>query len=176
MRCGALECPSGSYPEDSWFDSSRRDVAYLTQAILEEEHGANLVERLTRPTGKLARTIKSATARVESALQIGGYTAAVPASVYAANASDCPEQIVELALRVWKRIAYTGSDLSIPDDQIRALDQELADVENGKLEIKGLARSVSRAPGGITASDGDPRSTSASARKQVFGRVRMGGY
>lgn len=156
-------------------------MAYLTQTIVEADLGADVVTRLTRgSSSRLARFIASATARVQSALQIGGYTAAVPATVYDATASDCPDEIVELALRVFKRVAYErGADLSIPADQIAALNDELANVENGRLEIKGVARSTSRAPGGITGTDGDPQSAASSAqryRPQVFARSRMTGF
>lgn len=153
-------------------------MAYITQTILEADLGATLVTRLTRGSAtRLARWITSAEARVASALQIGGYTAAVPSSVFAANASDCPAEITELALRVWKRLAYErGADLSIPEDQIRQLDQELLDLQEGRIEIKGLTRSTARAPGGVLASDGSPTSTSSAARPQVFGRSRMVGF
>jgi hypothetical protein len=156
-------------------------VAYITQTIVEADLGADVIARLTRgSSAKLARFIAAAEARVASALQIGGYTAAVPSTVYASNASDCPSEITELACRVFKRIAYErGADLSIPEDQIKALDEELAELRDGRTEIKGLARSVSRAPGGITATDGDPASASTSDprwRPQVFARSRMTGF
>jgi hypothetical protein len=156
-------------------------MAYLTQQIVEADLGADVVATLTRgsPT-RLARFIASATARVQSALHIGGYAAAVPASVYASTAADCPVEIVELTLRVFKRIAYErGADLSIPPDQVRALDMELLDVETGRFRVEGVTRSVSRSPGGITATDGDPESTASSAqryRPQVFARSRMTGF
>jgi hypothetical protein len=106
---------------------------------------------------------------------VGGYTAAVPETVYAANASDCPTEIIDLAARIWKRVAFTRRDLSIPEDQIRQIDAELADIREGRAEIKGLSRSVARAPGGITGTDG-ALSTSADARPQLFSRSRMAGF
>lgn len=156
-------------------------MAYITQTIVEADLGADVIARLTRGSAsKLARFIAAAEARVATALQIGGYTAAVPSTVYNSTASDCPAAITEIALRVFKRIAYErGADLSIPADQIKALDDELAELRDGRVEIKGLARSVSRAPGGITATDGDPESTSTSDprwRPQVFARSRMTGF
>lgn len=156
-------------------------MAYITQAIVEADLGADVVARLTRGSAsKLARYITAAEARVASALQIGGYTAAVPSTVFASNASDCPAEITEIALRVFKRLAYErGADLSIPVDQVKALDEELAELRDGRTEIKGLARATSRAPGGITATDGDPASTSTSDprwRPQVFARSRMTGF
>lgn len=156
-------------------------MAYITQALVEADLGVALVTRLTRGSAsKLASFLRSSEARLESALTIGGYAAAVPATVYAADASNCPPAITELALRVFKRFAYErGADLSIPEDQIRALDAELADLREGRVEIKGLARSTSRAPGGVAATDGDPESSTPSDsrwRPQVFARSRMGGF
>ncbi|MBP7550383.1 MAG: hypothetical protein KA761_08885 [Gemmatimonadaceae bacterium] len=152
-------------------------MAYTTQTLLENAYGADVVAELTgSDAARLARMIADASARVRTALQIGGYAAAVPETVYAADASDCPVEITELTARVWKRIAYAARDLSIPLDQLRDVDTELRDMREGMIEIKGLARSVSRAPGGFLSSDSDPESTDENARPQVFKRSRMTGW
>ena len=152
-------------------------MAYLTQSILEAEHGSDKVSALVSgSTPTLSRLIEDASARVRAALVIGGYTAAVPETVYAADASDCPLEIVSLAARIWKSLAYARQDLSIPEDQLRALDVELADLREGRIEIKGLTRSTARAPGGILVSDADLSSSSDRARPQVFSRSRMTGW
>lgn len=153
-------------------------MAYVTETILEEAHGADVVAELTGSDADvLARLIDYASARVRAALQIGGYTAAVPETVYLTDASDCPDEIVELASRVWKRIAFTRRDLSIPEDQIREIDQELADIRDGRIEIKGLARATVRAPGGIDKTEASLSvSVADGSRPQVFARSRMTGF
>lgn len=153
-------------------------MAYITETILDETLGSAVVDELTgSDANTLARLIGHASARVRTALQIGGYTAAVPETVYQSDASDCPKEIVELACRVWKRIAYARRDLSIPEDQIREIDQELADLREGRIEIKGLTRSVTRAPGGIDRTETSTTVTIANgSRPQVFSRSRMTGW
>lgn len=153
-------------------------MAYVTETILEEAHGVAEVAELTgSDADTLARLIDYASARVRSALQIGGYTAAVPETVYASNASDCPNEIVELTSRVWKRIAYTRRDLSIPEDQIREIDAELADIREGRVEIKGVARATTRGTGGISKTETSTSVTLANgSRPQVFSRSRMTGW
>ena len=152
-------------------------MAYLTAAILEEALGADEVDALTGgSSATLGRIIEHASARVRAALQIGGYTAAVPETVYAADASDCPLEVVDLAVRIWKRIAYTRRDLSIPEDQIRAIDAELADIREGRVEIKGVTRDTARAPGGFSGTEGSSTSTDTRARPQIFARSRMTGW
>lgn len=152
-------------------------MAYLTQSILEAEHGTDKVNALTGGSSSaLSRLIEDASARVRSALVIGGYTAAAPETVYAADASDCPREIVSLAARIWKSLAYARQDLSIPEEQLRAIDVELADIREGRVEIKSVSRAVARAPGGILVSDADLASTSDRARPQVFSRSRMTGW
>lgn len=150
-------------------------MAYLTSAIVEDEIGADKADALTGGSSDtMARLIAVASARVRAALVIGGYTAAVPETVYASDASDCPEEITDLAMRMWLRVAYARRDLSIPEDQVELADQILADVREGRIEIKGVSRATSRAPGGITVSD--TSTTSTSGRPQVFSRSRMAGF
>ena len=151
-------------------------MAYITETILQETHGSALVAELCPTAGELSRTIAHATARVRTALMVGGYAAAVPETVYGASASDCPTEIIDLAARVWKRVAYTRRDLSIPEDQIRQIDAELADIREGRAEIKGVSRSTARAPGGITGTDGALTNTATDARPQLFSRSRMAGF
>ena len=149
-------------------------MAYLTETILDEALGSAVVDELTGSSAtRLARLIEYASARVRTALQIGGYTAAVPETVYASDASDCPTEIRELATRVWKRIAYSARDLSIPEDQIREVDTELADLREGRIEIKGVTRATARAPGGITVTS--TSTTSTTGRPTIFSRSRLRG-
>lgn len=152
-------------------------MAYITQTILENSLGAAVVAALTASSSAtLTQWIDEAHAEVQSALVIGGYTAAVPAENYAASASDCPREIKSIAIRVWKRIAYERKDLSIPEDQIRALNLDLDDLRAGRVEIKSVSRATSRAPGGISVSDADIDSTDERARPQIFARPRWWGY
>jgi hypothetical protein len=153
-------------------------MAYIDQTILEDSLGVSVVAELTgSDADTLTRLIAHASARVRTALQIGGYTAAVPETVYASNASDCPAEIVELTSRVWKRIAYARRDLSIPEDQIREIDAELADLREGRIEIKGLTRATTRAPGGIDRTETSTSVTVANgSRPQIFSRTRMTGW
>ncbi len=153
-------------------------MAYVTETILEEAHGVAEVAELTgSDADTLARLIGFASARVRSWLQVGGYTTAVPETVFASDASDCPSEIVEITSRVWKQIAYTRRDLSIPADQIEALVDIEKAVRDGHYEIKGLARATTRAAGGISKTETSTSVTLANgSRPQVFSRSRMTGW
>ena len=152
-------------------------MAYVTGSLLEDAYGVEEVYALTGGSlSTLASLINDASAEVRQALMIGGYTAAVPESVYLADASNCPAEIRSLATRVWKRLAYARRDLSIPEDQVQNLNDMLLRVQNGEFEVKGLSRDVTRAPGGITASISDPSSSDESAKPRIFSRPRMRGY
>lgn len=152
-------------------------MAYLTQTILESAHGTDEVTALTGGSASvLASLIDSATADVQEALMLGGYTAAVPATNYATDASNVPLEIRKLAEKVWKRVAYARRDLSIPTDQVEELDALLASVRDGRSEIKSVSRDITRAPGGFLGSDSSLTSTDERARPQIFARSRMRGW
>lgn len=152
-------------------------MAYVTETQLENAHGVDEVYALTGGSAStMASLIDEASARVREALMVGGYSAAVPETVYAVDASDCPLEIRTLAEKVWKRVAYARRDLSIPEDQISLLDAMLARVEEGRAEMKGLSRDVTRSPGGITSSISSPTSTDENARPRLFSRPRMRGF
>lgn len=153
-------------------------MSYVTKSLIETDIGADVVARLARrgSTPQIELWIRSVTARLESVLQVAGYTGSVPATVYAADASDCPPAITDLALRMWKRLALErGVDLPA-DEQIEVA---LRDIQDGVTEIPGLPRSVSRAPGGVLGSDMDPNSTNTDDpryRPRTFSRQSWRGW
>jgi hypothetical protein len=152
-------------------------MAYLTHTILEAAHGTDEVTALTGGSAStLAALIDSASSEVRKALMVGGYTAAVPETVYLADGSDCPTEIRTLAERVWKRHAYARRDLSIPTDQVETLDELLAEFRDGRAEIKDVSRSTARAPGGFLGTDASLTSTDSRARPPIMSRSRMSGF
>lgn len=152
-------------------------MAYLTQTMLESELGADLVSTLTGGSAQaLAACIADATARVRSALVVGGYTGAVPETVYAVDASDCPRAIVDLTIRQWRRVAHMRRGIPISKDELDDITEQMRLVRTGEVEIDGVARSTSRAPGGVASTEASLVSTSADARPPIFSRSRMVGF
>lgn len=148
-------------------------MAYLTQTIVEQHYDADIVAALTGGSpATMARLISEAESRVQEALLVGGYSSAVPSTVYASDASDCPPQIVELAVRVWAKIAHARRFLTIPQDQVEEIESALARIRDGRAQIHGVTRNVERAPGGVSST---PVTGNESAPK-VFTRTRMRGW
>lgn len=149
-------------------------MAYLTQAILENLLGATKVAALASGTS-LATSISLSQAEVETALQNGGYAAAVPRTVYAADASDCPEAIQLAAIGAWVELVYsTKNDLEIPEG-IRAHIAKLELIRKGKYEIPGVTKDPVRTVGGVAFTD-STSDVEQGGRPRVFGRGSMTGY
>lgn len=136
-------------------------MAYVTEAYLESMIGASKLAGLLPDATAMSAAIAAGTALVEGALQSGGYTQCVPASVYAADASDCPESIRVMTCAAVQRHAYSRADLGdIPDD-VYAAWTSIRDVREGLVELPGLPRSTVRSTGGIS-------STSSAAQPRIF--------
>jgi len=157
-------------------------VAYLTTTILQEALGTSKVTSLTGGhANQLARLVTMATAETRSALSIGGYASAVPETIYAADASDCPGEIQLAAIGAWIEIAYGVNDLDVPQ-QFNAYIAKLEELKAGKLEIATVARNTVRAVGGVSFSTSSPTLDASDgnggtqSRKQIFGRGPMSGY
>lgn len=147
-------------------------MAYLTQTILEDLLGAAKVAALASGSA-LTKTISLASAETETALQHGGYSGAVPSTVYLADASDCPEAIQLAAIGAWVELTYSvRNDLEIPEG-IRPHVAKLESIRNGKMEIPGVTKTVSRAVGGVSFSDSS--STSSTGRPKIFSRSTLTG-
>lgn len=142
-------------------------MAYITDTILSLTIGASKLDDLTDAgdASVLAQLIDLASADVESALQVGGYASAVPASVYDASASDCPNVIKLAAIGAFMQLAYGRNDLEIPE-AFRTYLGKLASLRNGEIEIPGLSVNTSRAVGGIVSSD--TTSSSPDAKPPIF--------
>lgn len=149
-------------------------MAYLTQTILEDLFGAGKVAGLASGTA-LTKSIALAQGEAETALLNGGYAAAVPSTVYAADASDCPLAIQLAAIGAWVELVYsTKNDLEIPEG-MRAHIGKLELIRKGKYEIPGVEKNTLRTVGGVAFSDST--STAADGGKpKIFGRGSMDGY
>lgn len=139
-------------------------MAYITEALLEQMIGADKLAGLVESPSVMSQSIVSATAQVEGALASAGYSQCVPSTVYLADASDCPALIREIAATAFRWIVYSRHDLGEVPDDLREAWPQLVDLINGRVEIPGVSRSVSRSVGGITYS-------SSVTRPQVFSRA-----
>lgn len=150
-------------------------MAYIDETYLQEALGTDKVARLCPTPNELARVIEQAHAETQSALMIGGYSAAVPHTVYAA-VSDCPSEIRLAAYGAWLELAYGRNDLQLPD-AFRAYVQKLEEIKGGKLEIQGVDKVTSRAVGGVAFTEGSTTvSVDDGSRPQVFNRRTLQGY
>ncbi len=144
------------------------DATYLNEALGDEK-----VTKLTAGNERqLTRMIKQATAATRSALSIGGYSGAIPETVYAA-VSDCPEEISLACMGAFVELAYGANDLEIPEGY-RGYIAMLEELKAGKMELATVTRNVARAVGGVSFTDSS--STSDGGRPQVFGRKAMSGF
>ena len=151
-------------------------MAYLTSDMLDDTLGAAKVASLAPSSDAIDALLDLATAEVESALSIGGYTGGIPSTVYAITALDCPKIIRLATFGAWLELAYGRNDLEIPES-FRAYVQKIEDIRSGKIEIPTLARSVARAVGGVAFSESSPDvAIEDGARPQVFNRLTMRGY
>ena len=151
-------------------------MAFLTSTILDDVLGSAKVAVLAPTAGAIAALIGLATAEVESALSIGGYTGAIPSTVYASDAANCPKIIQLATFGAWLELAYGRHDLEIPESY-RAYIQKIEDIRSGKIEIPTVARSVARAPGGVSFTESSPDvSVDDGSRPSTFNRRTMQGY
>lgn len=148
---------------------------YIDETYLQEALGTAKVAALCPTANELARVIEQAHAETQSALMIGGYAAAVPHTVYAA-VSDCPSEIRLAAFGAWCELAYGRNDLQLPE-AFRAYVRKLEEIKAGRLEIQSVAKTTSRAVGGVLFTDSsETTSVLNGARPQVFNRKTMVGY
>lgn len=139
---------------------------YITETYLNELFGADEVAALCPTAEELARVIEAAEAETETALQNGGYGAAVPSSIYS-TLEDCPKAIRLLAFGAWVEIAHGRKRVEVPAqflEYVRKLDL----VRAGKMELPGVPKNVGRTVGGVTSTQ--TSTTSARARPAVFDR------
>jgi hypothetical protein len=147
---------------------------YIDQPYLNEMLGAEKVTALVG-TATLATMIEAAEGETETALQNGGYAAAVPSSVYA-SVSACPKVIRLAALGAWLELAYGRNELDIPEGY-RAHIKKLDDIRSGKIEIPGVAKTVRRAPGGVDFTESSTSVTVENgSRPSIFNRRSMQGH
>lgn len=148
---------------------------YIDETYLQEALGSTKLARLCPTANELARVIEQATAETQSALTIGGYASAVPATVYAALA-DVPTEIRLACYGAFLELAYGRNDLQLPD-AYRAYVGKLEEIKAGKLEIASVSKAVARAVGGVLFTADDESTTIENgSRPQVFNRKTMVGY
>lgn len=148
---------------------------YIDETYLQEALGATKVAKLCPTANELARVIEQAHAETQSALMIGGYSAAVPHTVYATVAA-CPTEIRLAAFGAWLELAYGRNDVQIPEAH-QAYVRKLEEIKAGKLEIQSVSKTVSRAVGGIVATEwSDSVTIESGSRPQVFNRKTMAGF
>lgn len=148
---------------------------YIDETYLQEALGTAKVAALCPTANELARVIEQAHAETQSALMIGGYAAAVPHTVYSA-VSDCPSEIRLAAFGAWLELAYGRNDLQLPE-AFRAYVRKLEEIKAGRLEIQSVAKTTSRAVGGVLFTDAsETTSVENGARPQVFNRKTMVGF
>lgn len=149
-------------------------MPYIDQSFLEDTLEAPKVTALVG-TANLATLIELAEGETETALQNGGYSEAVPSSVYATVAA-CPKAIRLAALGAWLELVYGKHELEIPEG-FRAHIKKLDDIRSGKMEIPGITRSTRRGPGGVSFTESSTDVTvDDGARPQVFSRKAMQGF
>lgn len=148
---------------------------YIDETYLQEMLTTAKVEALVPVSADLSRLIAAAHAETETALQLGGYTGAVPHTVYASVAA-CPPVISLAALGSFLELAYGRNDLELPENY-RAYVRKLDDLRSGKIEIPSVTRSTRRAPGGVSFTESSTDVTvDDGARPQVFSRKAMQGF
>lgn len=150
---------------------------YLDTTSIGARFGTDLRDALCpgAPGPVLADVIAAAESVVESALREGGYSSAIPSSVYASTAA-VPKQIAEAALGQWWAAAHLAKGLLLPSPapEPAASLIGLADrIRTGEIEIDGVVQ-TSRAVGGVAFTDSE--STAEDARPQIFSREEWAGW
>lgn len=148
---------------------------YLTKAYLEKAYGATQVAALCATDDEIDTTIELAESEVESALEMGGYSNAVPASVYAAI-GDVPKIVKLAAYGAWLELAHLRNGIQLPNEA-QAYVRKIEDIRSGKLELPGLSKDTERAVGGIAVTESSTSiEVSDGSRPQIFSRSGMDGY
>lgn len=156
---------------------------YIDRDYLERAYGARPIVALVRKgledpddatavTTAIETLIELAEAEVESALQIGGYDDAVPATRYGSVAA-VPKVIKLACYGSWLELAHGRNGLELPQ-AFQAYTRKIEDIRTGKIEIPGVARNTVRAPGGMTSTDVSV--DSPTGVPSMFSRDRMAGY
>jgi len=147
---------------------------YLTEAYLQSALGTDEVAKWCPTAGELATTIELAEAEVEGALRVGGYTALVPPSTFAAI-GDVPAAVKLAAVRSWLILAHDRKGIPVEKDTLDGWRRPILDLREGLIEIDSPV-DTTRAPGGVsftstaTSSDGSP------SREPVFAGENMGDF
>lgn len=148
---------------------------YIDETYLQEALGSTKVAALCPTSNELDRVIEQAHAETQSALMIGGYSAAVPHTVYA-SVSACPSEIRLAAFGAWLELAYGRNDLQLPE-AYRAYVRKLEEIKAGRLEIQSVSKTVSRAVGGVSFTErSEDVTVDSGSRPQVFNRKTLQGY
>lgn len=148
---------------------------YIDEAYLQKAFGTDEVAALCPSADELSITIELAEAEVESALLMGGYSSAVPASVYASTAA-VPKVVKLATYGAWLELAHLRRRKELPETAKR-YTSKIGDIRTGALEIPGVPKNVSRAVGGVTATESSSDvSESDGSRPPVFDRETMEGY
>lgn len=151
-------------------------MAYIDETYLQEALGTDKVARLCPSSDELDRVIEQAHAETQSALMIGGYSAAVPHTVYA-TVADCPSEIRLACYGAWLELAYGRNDLQLPD-AFRAYVNKIEEIKAGRLEIRSVSKTTSRAVGGVSFTDSTDTTAAVEngSRPQVFNRKTLMGF
>lgn len=147
-------------------------MPYIDSAYLNDTIGAAKVAKLCPTAPELTAVIEQATSETRSALMQGGYSAAVPETVFA-TVGACPGEIKLAAFGAFLELAYGRRDLELPA-AYRAYVNKIEELKRGTLEIQGVPKTTSRAVGGVAFTPSDE--TSDRGRPQVFNRKTMRGY
>lgn len=148
---------------------------YIDETYLQEALGTAKVAALCPTANELSRVIEQAHAETESALTIGGYSAAVPHTTYASVAA-CPDVISLAAFGAWLELAYGRNDLQLPE-AYRAYVRKLEEIKAGRLEIPTVSKNTVRGVGGVTFTEASETvAVDNGSRPQVFNRKTMVGY
>jgi len=146
-------------------------VAYINGTFLDNTFGSANVTALCPTTTERDAVITLADAAVYSALYNAGYQTDSAPGDFSGDAPD----IVQLAsLGAWLEIAHLRNRKELPDTAARYTSR-LDAIESGKIEIPGLAKTTTRAVGGVTRPD--VTSTRADGgRAAIFDGSKMDGY
>lgn len=148
---------------------------YIDEEYLQEALGTTKVAALCPTANELARVIEQAHAETQSALMIGGYSAAVPHTVYV-DVDSCPSEIRLAAFGAWLELAYGRNDLQFPE-AYRAYVRKLEEIKAGRLEIASVSKNVARAVGGVSFTErSEDVTVDNGSRPQVFNRKTLQGY
>ena len=149
-------------------------MPYIDSTYLNDALGSAKVTALCPTSGELDAVIEQATSEVRSALTMGGYSAAVPETVFA-TVGACPGEIKLAAFGAFLELAYGRKDLALPE-AYRAYVAKIEQIKLGNLEIATIAKTTSRAVGGVSFTSNEEVSENTRGRPQIFNRKTMAGF